>query len=437
MATGRCQLSLWPFVAGLALIASGSEAASPLSTLRGLDAAWPSLDALYQDLHRHPELSFQEKRTAALLAERLRALGFDVTEGVGRTGIVGVLRNGNRPVLMVRTDLDALPVAERTGLAYASENAGVMHACGHDVHMTAWIGAATLLSQARSQWRGTLVFVGQPAEETGEGAAAMLADGLLSRFPKPDYVLAMHDTEAMPAGHVDAQPGGVASASNGVDIVFHGKGGHGALPHLAIDPVVIAARTVVALQTIVAREIDPLDAAVVTVGTFNAGTKRNVIPDEATLQLTVRSYKPEVQKHLLESIARIARAEAAAANAPREPTVTVDEHEGNQVLFNDPGMAARVHGAFERGLGTERVDAGPPTMASEDFGAFGRAAGVPSVQFRVGATAADVYARWRAGGPAPPGPHNPAFAPDREPTLRTATTALTLGVLEMLTPAKR
>jgi amidohydrolase len=409
--------------------------------LAGLDQVYPSLDALYIDLHKNPELSLQEEKTASKMASHLRSLGFEVTERVGGHGVVGVLRNGAGPTVLVRTDMDALPVKEKTGLSYAStivvksdtgESVPVMHACGHDIHMTSWVGAATLLSHSRSQWRGTLVFVGQPAEEVFQGAKAMIDDGLLTRFPRPDFILAIHDTNLLPAGQIGVQSGPSASASNAVDITFYGKGGHGASPHLTIDPLVIAARTVVTLQTIVAREVNPLDPAVVTVGTFHAGTKRNIIADEAKIELTVRSFKPEVQKRLLESIERIAKAEALAAGAPREPLVVVDPREASEVVVNDPAMAARLASALRRAIGESQVVSFPPSSASEDFGVYGRVAGVPAVMLRVGAIEPGEFATAKAAGRTPPGPHSPLFGPDREPTIRTGVAAFTVSVLELL-----
>jgi len=417
------------------------RAETPLA-LAELEAIHPSIDALYVDLHRNPELSRQEAKTAAKLATRLRELGYEVTERVGGHGVVGVLRNGNGPVLMIRTDLDALPIREATGLPYAStvearnaagETVPVMHACGHDVHMASWVGAATLLARdERASWRGTLVFIGQPAEEILNGAAAMIDDGLLTRFPKPDAILGLHVSSAIPAGQVGVPSGPASAASNGVDITIHGRGGHGAAPHLTVDPLLIAARTVVTLQTIVAREVNPLDPAVVTVGTFHAGTKRNIIADDATLQLTVRSYKPEVQQQLLGAIQRIAEGEAAAAGAPRKPEVRIDPAEASEVVVNDPALSARLEAALRRGLGDSNVVAHGPVMSSEDFGVFGRVAGVPSVQLRIGAPEPSAFAAARAAGRYPPGPHNSGFAPDRERVLRTGTAALTLSALELL-----
>jgi hippurate hydrolase len=435
------------FFALIAIVLLGSRHAlgDGPSELAGLRALYPSLDSLYIDLHKNPELSLHEERTAAKLAARLRNLGFEVTERVGGFGVVGVLRNGAGPTVMVRTDMDALPIKEQTGLPYAStttvkNDAGgtvpVMHACGHDIHMSSWVGAATLLSRTRDRWHGTLVFVGQPAEEVVQGAENMIKDGLMTRFPKPDFVIGLHDTKVLPAGQIGVVAGPAYAASNAVDIRFFGKGGHGAAPHLTIDPLLIAARTVVTLQTIVSREVNPFDPAVVTVGTFHAGTKRNIIADEAKLELTVRSFKPEVQKHLLAAIERIAKAEAAAAGAPREPEVVVDAHEASEVVFNDPVLAARLTTALRRGLGDANVVPGQPVTGSEDFGVFGRVAGVPSIQLSIGAVEPAQFASAKSAGTTVPGPHSPLFAPDREPTIRTAVAAFTLSALELVgTPA--
>jgi amidohydrolase len=433
-------------LASTTLLLSAAALAGGPPELSGLDALYPSLDGLYCDLHKNPELSLQEEKTSAKLAERMRAIGFEVTEHVGGYGIVCVMKNGRGPTVMVRTDMDALPIKEETGLPYASQvtaknDAGeavpVMHACGHDIHMASWVGAATLLAKEKGRWQGTLVFIGQPAEEKAQGAKAMVADGLMTRFPKPDFVLGIHDSNLEPAGQIGVVSGPALAASNAVDITFYGKGGHGATPQLTVDPIVMASRAVTALQTIVAREVNPFDPAVVTVGTFHAGTKRNIISDQAKLELTVRSFSPEVQKQLLAAIARIARAEAAAALAPKEPLVFVDPKEATEVVVNDPALAARLERALKRGLGDGNVVAAEPISASEDFGVFGRIAGAPSVQLRVGAVEPGEFAKARAEGRGTPGLHTSKFAPDREATIRGGVSALTLSVLELCGRAAR
>jgi amidohydrolase len=427
-------------VSMVAMFMVGATAA-PVPEIPGLSALYPSLDALYIDLHKTPELSFQEEKTGAKMAAQLRTLGFEVTERVGGFGVVGVLRNGKGPTLMVRTDTDGLPVLEQSKLPYAStvtavdksgKTVPVAHACGHDIHMTAWVGAAALLARGKDKWKGTLVFIAQPAEEVVQGAQLMINDGLFTRFPKPDMVLGLHDTNFVPAGKVGVVAGPASAASNAVDITFYGKGGHGAAPHTTIDPLVIAARTVVTLQTIVAREVSPFDPAVVTVGTFHAGSKRNIISDESKLELTVRSYKPEVQKRMLASIARIAKAEAAAAGTPREPAVFIDPNEASEVVTNDPAMAAQLMTALRRTLGEANVLPISPSSASEDFGVYGRVAGVPSLQLRIGAVDPEEFAKAQAAGTILPSPHSPFWAPDRERTIRTAVAALTYSAYELM-----
>ena len=410
---------------------------SPASTA-AVQAVFPQVETLYLDLHQHPELSFHEERTAATLAEGLRKLGFDVTSGVGRLGVVGVLRNGAGPVVMLRTELDALPVKEQTGLTYASQvtthnDAGVevpvMHACGHDVHMSAWMGTATLLSNSRDQWRGTLVLIGQPAEETVGGAAAMLKDGLFTLFPKPDYVIAIHDESDLPAGTVGYIPGYSHANVDSVDITIYGKGGHGAMPQTTVDPIVIAARTVLALQTIVSREIDPRDPAVITVGSIHGGTKHNIIPDSVHLQLTVRSYRPETRKHLLASIERIAKAESEAGGAPKPPLVEFSD--ASDSVYNDPKLTERVAAVLRKRLGNHKVVEMPPKMVAEDFSEYGKA-GVPSVMFFVGAVNPAKYEAARASGTRLPSLHSSQFAPDVKPTLQTAIEAETAVMLDLL-----
>jgi hippurate hydrolase len=401
---------------------------------------YPELRAFYEDLHRHPELGYQEVRTSAKLAEKLRALGYEVTTGVGKTGVVAALKNGKGPTVLLRADMDALPLEEKTGLPYASVATGtdergdtvkLMHACGHDVHMTALVGAAALLAAVKNEWRGTLLLVGQPAEEGGGGASAMLKDGLYERFGRPDYVLALHDAPFLPAGSLGVSSGYVLANSDRVDITVYGKGGHGSSPHLTVDPIVIAARIVLSLQTVVSRETDPREPAVVTVGAIRGGTAHNIIPDEATLKLTVRSYGPEVRERVLAAIARITKAEAAASGAPKEPLVVVQPG-GYTATYNDPGLARRLTAAFETNFGKDRVSAPPPLMASEDFGDFGRAANAPSVMFWLGATPAPAFAA-AGGDPAKlPSLHSPLWTPDPEPTLKTGAAALAFAAFEVL-----
>jgi hippurate hydrolase len=421
----------------LVLAAAAAPASHP--AIAPLDAIYPDLDALYRDLHAHPELSLHEEKTSARLAERFRGLGYEVTEKVGGFGVVGVMKNGSGPTVLLRADMDALPVEEKTGLSYASkvkvtDAAGstvpVMHACGHDVHMTSLVGAATLLARAKARWRGTLVLVGQPAEEAGNGALSMLGDSFLSRFPKPDYCLALHDDATLPAGTFAWTSGFALANVDSVDITIFGRGGHGSKPEGTVDPVVIAARTVVALQTIVARETSPFDPAVVTVGSIHGGTRRNVIPDEVTLQLTVRSYKPEVRQRLLAAIERIAKAEALAAAAPREPEVKVLD--GTAATYNDPALSKRVAAALAAAFGEQRVIEAPPIMAGEDFGEFGKAAKAPSFMFWVGGVSAARWVEVQGDVSKLPSLHSALWAPDPEPTLKAGAAALTLAALELL-----
>jgi hippurate hydrolase len=417
-----------------------SKASAPPSNpvLAPLDALYPDLEKLYIDLHQTPELSRHEEKTAAKLAALLRPLGFEVTEKVGGTGIVAVLKNGKGPTVLLREDMDALPVEERTGLAYAStvttkDDSGatvhVMHACGHDVHMTSLIGAATLLAKAKARWRGTLVLVGQPAEERGSGAKGMLDDGLFTRFGKPDFAISLHDSANLPAGKIAWVPGYANANVDSVDITVFGRGGHGAYPQATIDPIVIASRIVVSLQTLVARENNPLDPAVVTVGSFHAGSKHNIIPDEAKLQLTVRSYKDDVRKRLLAGIERIARAEAAAAGAEKPPSVTTSE--GTPAMRNDPALSRRIASVFETAFGKDNVIQGEPTMGGEDFSEFGRA-GVPSLQYNLGAVEPAKYESSKTNGTPLPSLHSSEFAPNRPITLRLGAASLATAALDLL-----
>ncbi len=403
-----------------------------------VDAIYPDLQALYVDLHQHPELGFQETQTAAKLAERTRAFGYEVTTGVGRTGIVAVLKNGPGPTVMMRTELDALPVEEKTGLPFASRavspNANgtstpVMHACGHDLHMAAWMGTARLLAEHRDRWQGTLVMVGQPAEEGGGGAKAMLADGLFTTFPRPDFALSLHDDDTMPSGTIGYHPGFFRSMSDGVTITVYGRGGHGAMPHNTIDPVVLAARIVMGLQTIVSRENNPIEPVVLTIGSIHGGTAGNVIPDEVRLQLSVRTYTLEVRQRMLDAIRRVARGEAIAAGAPREPRVDVPATAGRPV-YNDPPLTLRLAAALKRQLGENSVIEMPQKMTSEDFAEYG-AAGVKSVLLHIGAVAPDRLADAARTRTPVPAPHSPEWAPDLEPTLKAAVRAETAAILEL------
>lgn len=403
-----------------------------------VNAIYPDIESLYLDLHRNPELMFHVEQTEAKLAGRMKALGYEVTTGVGGTGVVAILRNGAGPTVLFRTDMDALPVEEKTGLPYASqvvvkndagETVHVMHACGHDIHMSSWIGTATLMIQNRQHWHGTLIFIGQPAEELGMGAAAMLKDGLFTRFPRPDMALAIHDESTLPAGKIGYTPGYAMASSDSVDITVYGRGGHGAQPQNTIDPIVIASRIVVALQTIVSRETNPLDPAVITVGSIHGGTQYNIVPDEVKLQLTVRSYKPEVRKRLLAAIERVAKGEAMAANAPREPMVTVGR--STNAAFNDPDLTKRIAGSLTKVFGPENVVEIAPKTVSEDFSEFALA-GVPSVMFYVGAVEPGKFAAAQKSGEQLPGLHSSQWAPDRERTLKTAITSETAALMEVL-----
>jgi hippurate hydrolase len=366
------------------------------------------------------------------LAAYLKKLDLEVT-GAG-SGIKAVLR-GSRPgpVIGLRADMDALPITESGGLPFASRQPGQMHACGHDVHMTAWIGAAATLARNRKTWGGTLIMVGQPAEEVGGGASAMIADGLFTRFPKPDVALAIHDNDVLPAGTVGIKAGPLLASSDSVDIVVHGKGGHGARPNNTIDPIVLAAKIVLNLQTLVSRENDPFDPAVVTVGSIHGGTKHNIIPDEVRMQLTVRAYKDEVRERLLRGIERIARAEALAANAPKPPDVRVSD--GTPVTVNDAALAARVGAALRKSLGEARVREAVPITAAEDFSRFAEP-GVPILMMWVGAVNPETLERARRDGTMLPGLHSSLFAPDARPTIMTGVEALVTAAREVLGKAR-
>ncbi len=403
---------------------AGAGANSSLSA--EANSVYPQVHELYLDLHQHPELSSHEVNTAATIAAKLRGLGYEVTEKVGGTGVVAVMRNGAGPTIMLRTELDALPVEEKTGLPYASKvttknDAGltvsVMHACGHDIHMAALVGTAEIMAKTKAQWHGTLILIGQPAEETVGGASGMIADGLFTRFPKPDVAVALHTTNNLPAGKVGYVPEYALSNADTVNITVYGKGGHGARPETTVDPIVLAAKIVLSLQTIVSREIKPGDPAVITVGYIQGGTKNNIIPDEVHLGLTVRSFSPGVRKHLVAAIERVVKGEAEAANAPKMPLVKMTE--STDALYNDPKLAERLSRVLVQALGADRVEKLPPEMVSEDFSAYVEA-GVPSFYYRLGVADPEKFKQAEASGVALPSNHSPFFAPDAEPSLKTA-----------------
>ncbi len=398
----------------------------------------PALLDTYKLLHSMPELSTQEVKTSAYVAKRLREFGYEVTEKVGRYkepgttcyGVVAILRNGEGPVVLVRSDMDGLPVPEQTGLAYASQNAGVMHACGHDVHMTTLLGTAKLLADLKSQWRGTVMLIGQPAEEIVRGAEGMLADGLYERFARPDFAVALHDWATLEAGKIGYRPGQFMAATDSLNLTIRGVGGHGAAPHSTKDPVVMAAETILALQTISSRERSPLDPVVVTVGKIEGGTKRNIIPDEVRLYLTVRTFSPEVRKRVLESIERIPKGIALVAGVPEERGPIFEPLPAESVgsTFNDPALTERVVKAIGREIGADNVVHIDPAMVSEDFGRFGDGGKIPTVLLAVGA--ADP-AKLAAG--TQPGLHSSKFAPaDPSLVLRTGVRGAVSMVMELL-----
>jgi amidohydrolase len=426
----------------LAFAGSGaSQTAWTTPTSAEVDAVYPDIETLYIDLHRNPELAFQEVQTAAKLAARVRALGYEVTTQVGRTGIVAVMKNGPGPTVMLRTELDALPVEEKTGLPFASQvvvkngngqSTPVMHACGHDIHMSAWAGTARLMAEHKDRWHGTLVMVGQPAEEGGGGASAMLKDGLFTRFPRPAFALSLHDDDTMPAGTIGYHPGPFRSMSDDVTIVVHGRGGHAAMPMNTVDSVVLASRIVLALQTIVSRENDPTDPVVITVGSIHGGTQANIIPDDVRLQLSVRTYTLEVRRKTLAAIRRIARGEAISAGAPREPEViTPDDSAVRPTVYNDPALTARLAAALKTALGDKMVVEMPAKMTSEDFAEYWNTGKVPSALLHIGAVNASRFAEIQKTGIPGPAPHSPEWAPDREPTLKAAIRAEVTELLEL------
>ncbi len=401
-----------------------------------VDAQYPSLDALYKHLHSHPELSLDEKETAARIADELKNAKCEVTTSVGGHGVVGVMKNGNGPTLMLRADMDGLPIAELTKLPYASQvrsrdrqgrDVGVMHACGHDLNMTCLVGTARLMNDLRDHWQGTIVFVGQPAEEIGAGARMMLADGLFHRFPRPEKCFALHCDARFPHGHINYRSGQMQANVDTVDIVVLGKGGHGAAPQTTIDPVVLAARIVIDLQTIVSRELDPLDAAVITVGSIHGGTKHNVIPSEVRLQLTVRTMNDKSRKHVLEAIKRIAQGAAIAARAP-EPKVLVDEDQFTPALVNDPELTIATMTVLRELLGADYVHERPMSLGGEDFSRF-VLAGVPGCYYFLGSAPPEKVEAAKSGGSPLALTHTDLYYPIPEPTIKTGVLTMTVTLL--------
>ena len=432
-------------LAVLVINASGQQLSLDAMIDRDI-ASWLST---YKMLHAAPELSHREEKTSAFVAGELRKLGFTVTERIGKFqnaqwtgyGLVAVMKNGPGPTVLVRTELDALPVEEKTGLPYSSQvktknDAGVevsvMHACGHDIHMTSFLATAKMLTELKNRWSGTLVLLAQPAEETGDGAQAMLRDDLYTKIPRPDYAIALHDKEDLETGKVGYTPGYALSSATSIDIKIRGIGGHGSKPEVAKDPIVMAAQFVMALQTIVSRENSPLDPAVVTVGSIHGGTRYNIIPDEVNLQLTVRVYKEEVRKHVLASIERILKGVAAAAGIPEDRAPIMKIAEGTGSTYNEPQLVERLVTAFRQALGDENVVQVPPIMASEDFGYFSLDHKIPLTIFWLGASDPDKVKESRETGVALPGLHSALFAPVPEPTLRTGVKAMTSAVLELM-----
>jgi amidohydrolase len=397
-----------------------------------VEADYPKLDALYKDIHAHPEIAFQEVKTAAKLATEMRALGFEVTEKVGKTGLVAIYKNGDGPTIMVRTELDALPMEEKTGLAYASHDKTtwngretfVAHSCGHDIHMASWVGTAKTLVGLKDRWQGTLMFIAQPAEETVSGARAMLADGLFTRFKKPDFGFALHDG-AFPYGNISYRVGIGSSNSDSLEITFHGRGGHGAAPQRTIDPVMMAARFVVDVQSVISREKDPTEFGVVSIGAIQGGTAENIIPDDVLLRGTIRTFKPEVRAKMLAGIERTAKAAAAMSNAPA-PEIKITE--GAKAVMNDPEVVATAEKVLKAAFG-DKFRTSPPGTPSEDYSEFINA-GVPSMFFNIGVYEPERFVAASNGtGPELPGNHSPLFAPVPKPTIETGVTAMTLAVL--------
>ncbi len=417
-------MKLLPIVA-LLLASAGAAQAQP-DVAGQINAIYPQLDAIYKDLHAHPEIAFEEVRTAARLAAEMRKIGFEVTEKVGKTGIVAIYKNGPGPTVLVRTEMDALPMDEKTGLPYASKN-GADHSCGHDIHMTAWLGAARTLVALKSQWKGTLMFIGQPAEEIVAGAKAMLDDGLFKRFGKPDYAFALHSWP-LAYGTIGYNSGAVSSNSDSLEITFKGRGGHGSAPDKALDPVTIAARFVVDVQTVISREKDPKEFGVVTIGAINGGTVGNIIPDTVKVRGTIRSYSPAVRDKILAGVRRIANASAAMADAPAPDVELIP---GGVAIENDDALVTRTEGVLKKAFGDANVSRMPAMTASEDFSLYVNQ-GVPGMFFFTGVYAPDVVAAAEKGGKPVAFNHSPFYAPVPEPSIKTAAQAMTVAVMNVM-----
>ncbi|NYE63517.1 hippurate hydrolase [Duganella sp. 1224] len=412
----------------VALLAAAAAHAQDAGTL--INGMYPQLEAIYKDLHAHPEIAFQEERTAARLAAEMRKIGFEVTEKVGKTGVVAIYKNGAGPMVLVRTELDGLPMDEKSGLPYASKN-GAAHSCGHDVHMTAWLGAARALVALKSQWKGTLMFIGQPAEETVSGAKAMLDDGLFQRFGgKPDYAFALHSWP-LAYGTIGYNSGAVSSNSDAIEITFKGRGGHGSAPDKALDPITIAARFVVDVQTVISREKDPKEFGVVTIGAINGGTVGNIIPDTVRVRGTIRSYSPAVREKLLAGVRRVANASAAMADAPAPDVQLIP---GGLAIDNNDALVTRTEGVLKQAFGDANVSRMPAMTASEDFSQYVNQ-GVPGMFFFTGVYAPQDVAAADKGGKPVAFNHSPYYAPVPEPSIKTAAQAMTLAVLNVMSAA--
>jgi amidohydrolase len=441
-------LILWSSI----LVVATTVYAQQMSLEKVAESELPSLLTIYKDIHSHPELSTQEQRTAAIIAKELRTAGCEVTEDFGKYdnpklksyGVIGIMKNGDGPKVLVRTDMDALPVEEETGLPYASKvvvknNEGkevpVMHACGHDAHISMFIGVARALAKLKDQWHGTIIFVAQPAEELGSGARALLNAGLYQKFGKPDFALGLHDKADMQTGHIGVTEGFTYANVDSVDVTVRGIGGHGAYPYTTKDPIVLAAEMISTWQTIVSRENNPLNPIVITVGSIHGGTKHNIIPDEVKMQLTVRTYKPDVREHVLAAIDRIAKGIAAAADVPpeRAPIVTVSKDQFTPSTYNNPELTKRLVTVWKKSLGEENVEIVDPTMGGEDFSEYSLPDhSIPAVDFHVGAVAPEKIAESKKTGTPLPSLHSSKFAPVPEPTIRTGIVAMTVAVLELM-----